>query len=175
MYLNKRGLSLNKGLLWQLFYLLLNDSLRNFCRFLICIQWKLRHTFYKSNATIRRKVNQSKDVQILKRGGSMHGPFGIEVYIKNSVNKSDEVYEQGVKEIHPFLKSLPGFVSVTYYNLDELDYRIVISFSDESTTDQAVEILQNTLKDINPDAKVSKAEVVLGEFVDQVLAGKIQR
>jgi hypothetical protein len=105
----------------------------------------------------------------------MHGPFGIEVYIKNTVNKSDEEYEQGVKEIHPFLKSLPGFVSVTYYNVDELDYRIVISISDEASTDQAVEILRNSLKDINPDYRVSKAEVVLGEFVDQVLAGIIQR
>lgn len=121
-------------------------------------------------------VRQSnKDVKILKRGGSMHGPFGIEVYSKNTTNKSDEEYEQVVRDLHPFLKSLPGFESVIYYNVDLMDYRIVLSMSDESATDQAVEILRDMLKDIDPEAKVSKAEVVSSELVDQILAGIIER
>jgi hypothetical protein len=101
----------------------------------------------------------------------MHGPYGIAVYLRNTDNKPDEVHEQAVKEFHPFLKTLPGFVSVIYYNVDELDYHIVISFSDEASTDSAIEILRNILK----EGKVSKAEVATGEFVDQVLEGKIQR
>jgi hypothetical protein len=103
----------------------------------------------------------------------VHGPYGVAIYDRNSSNRPDEEYHQGVNQLHPFIKSLPGFLSVTYYNVDELDYHFVIAFSDEPSTDNAVEKLRNIMSSVAPDAKISKAEVVPGELVDKILASEI--
>lgn len=102
---------------------------------------------------------------------NMHGPYGIAYYRRNTTNMPDEEIEQAVRtQLHPLIKSLPGFRSVMYYNIDELEYYFVISFVDEASTDSALQQLQALAE--STGAKVSKAEVVTGELVDQMIAGE---
>lgn len=102
----------------------------------------------------------------------MHGPYGVAFYAKNTSGRPDADIEKDVlQNIHPLLKSLAGFQSVVYYNVDEMDYYFVISFADEASTDQALEKLKG-LAASEPGARVEKAEVVTGELVDRLLAGE---
>ncbi len=107
----------------------------------------------------------------------MHGPYGIVVHFRKPSNISDEVAEKGTLEAHLLYKSLPGFRSVVYFNINEEEYTAAISFYTEKAASNALEPVRKGVLARIPNAVVSKGEVAPGEFVDEFIAkgGNVQR
>jgi len=107
----------------------------------------------------------------------MHGPYGIVVSFRKPASMTDLDIEKAADRAHRILKALPGFRSVVYFNVNEEDYGVAISFYSQKATDDAIGSIRQQVQALYPDANVSKGEVVPGEFVDELIAkdGNVQR
>jgi hypothetical protein len=107
----------------------------------------------------------------------MHGPYGIVLQFRNIDKQPDVEIERETIETHQFIKSLPGFRSVMYFNIDEEFYTAAISFDTEEAVDNALAQVGPIVAAKRPHATVSKAELVPGELVDYEMAnpGSLQR
>jgi hypothetical protein len=107
----------------------------------------------------------------------MHGPYGIVINFRKPSSLTDQDVEKAADRAHRILKTLPGFRSVVYFNVNEEDYGVAISFYTQKATDDALESIRQQVQAAYPNAVVSKGEVVPGEFVDEFIAkeGNVQR
>jgi hypothetical protein len=108
---------------------------------------------------------------------NMHGPFGIVIHFKRPAIISEQDVEKFTGEAHSAFKTLPGFRSVVYFNINEEEYTAAVSFYTEKAASNALEPIRNRLLPMIPAAIVSRTEVVPGEFVDEFIAkgGNVQR
>ena len=107
----------------------------------------------------------------------MHGPYGIVIRFRRPPNLPEDAVEKATAEAHFAYKALPGFRSVTYFNINEEEYTAAIAFYTERAADNALEPIRKAVLSKIPDAVVSKGEVVPGDFVDELVAngGKVGR
>ena len=70
-------------------------------------------------------------------------------------NLSDSDIEKAVGESHKMYKSIPGFRSIQYFNINEEDYVVAIAFYTEKAADNATELIRMCVKARIPQALVS--------------------
>jgi hypothetical protein len=95
----------------------------------------------------------------------MHGPYGIVLQYDNTSNTSDQEIEKRAIAFHQLIKSLPGFRSAMYYNINEQHYCAAFSFETEPATDSALEIVRPVLAAKIPNMTLVKTEVVPGDII----------
>ncbi len=107
----------------------------------------------------------------------MHGPYGIVIRFRKPEGLTDADVEGPTVEAHRFYKTLPGFRSAMYFNIDEEEYTAAVSFFTEETADSALEVIRGRVLAVLPHASVVKSEVVPGESIDEFIAtgGKVRR
>ena len=120
-------------------------------------------------------MKKLKQAWYLRNG--MHGPYGVVIRYRKPSNISDSDIEKSVGESHKMIKSIPGFRSVLYFNVNEEDYAVAVAFYTEKAADDAIEPIRERVQARIPEAVVSKAEVAPGDFVDEFIAkdGQVQR
>lgn len=107
----------------------------------------------------------------------MNGPYGIVIRFTRPTNIGDSEVEKTAQEVHKIYRSLPGFRSVMYYNIDEKEYAVVLAFFTRKSAEDALDPISKSVKGRVPDVSVSMAAVSTGDFVDEVIAtgGRVQR
>ncbi|WAH37627.1 hypothetical protein [Alicyclobacillus dauci] len=95
----------------------------------------------------------------------MTGPHGI--VIEWFTSRPHEEVLQETYRLDQFVKALTGFRSVMYYNIHQRIYIAVLAFTSESSTDDALSVLQTLLTTVPDKITLTKAQVIPGDEMEE--------